>query len=99
MTLVTRNKSYQMLMRFLASLKIPIIATLRDSQNFVHSAAQGIGICEMPAHRIKNDIVEMNAIVTWLDRWLTRRLDVEIALELEQLEGAEKLTPPLVSGR
>ncbi len=89
----SNTKSYQMLTRFLASLKIPMIAVLRDSQNFVHAAAQGIGICEMPAHRIKNDIVEMNAIVTWLDRWLSRRLDAEIALELERVEDAEKLAP------
>lgn len=63
----TRTKSYQMLMRFLSSLKIPMIATLRDSQNYVQAAAQGIGICELPYHKIKNDIRHMNAVFSWLD--------------------------------
>ena len=91
---VRRNtKSYQMLMRFLASLKIPMVAVLRDSQNFVHASAQGIGICELPAHRIKSDIVQMNAIVTWLYRWSTRRrLHAEIEQEFEQLAGPENFT-------
>ena len=40
------TRSCQMLMRFLTSLRIPIIAVLRDSQNYVHAAGQGIGICE-----------------------------------------------------
>lgn len=64
----SRTKSYQMLMRFLTSLKIPIIAALRDSQNYVHAAAVGIGICEMPVHRTKDDIAQMNAVVRWLDQ-------------------------------
>ncbi len=88
------TKSYQMLMRFLASLKIPMIAVLRDSQNFVHASAQGIGICELPAYRIKHDIVQMIAIITWLDKWSTRCVDREIALEFEQLAaGTENSTP------
>ena len=39
------TKSFEKLMRFLDSLGIPIIAVLRDSQNFVHAAEEGIGIC------------------------------------------------------
>jgi len=82
-----------MLTRFLASLKIPMIAVFRDSQNFVHASAQGVGICGVPAHRIKNDVVQMNAIVTWLDKCSTRRLHAEIEQEFEQLAGTENLTP------
>ena len=89
---VRRNtKSFQMLMRFLASLKIPMIAVLRDSQNFVHASAKGIGICEMPAHRIKNDIVQMNSIIAWLNNWPTRRLHAETEQGFEQLAGSENL--------
>ena len=64
----SRTKSYQMLVRFLSSLKIPMIAALRDSQVFMHAAAQGIGIAEMPAHKIRNDIPQINAVVSWLDK-------------------------------
>lgn len=64
----SNTKSYQMLMRFLTSLKIPMIATLRDSQNYVHAAAHGIGICEMPIYRNKDDMPQIDAIASWLDK-------------------------------
>jgi chromosome partitioning protein len=63
-----RTKSYERLMRFLTSLKIPMIAQLRDSQNFVHAAAAGVGIAEMPAYRVRDDLPQVERIVNWLDR-------------------------------
>ena len=89
------TKSFRMLMRFLGSLKIPLIAVLRDSQNYVHAAAHGIGINEMPAYKIKNDIEHLNAVIGWLDQWRTRRLDAEIELEFEQALDELALTPEL----
>ena len=67
------TKSFAKLMRFLDSLGIPIIAVLRDSQNFVHAAEQGIGLCEMQPSRVKADIEQMDRIVSWLDAWPERR--------------------------
>jgi chromosome partitioning protein len=71
----TNTKSYRMLKRFLASLRIPLIASLRDTQNFVHAAAAGVGICEMPPHAITNDIEPLTAIMEWLDKWRARRFE------------------------
>ena len=62
-------------MRFLDSLGIPIIAVLRDSQNFVHAAEQGIGLCEMQPSRVRADLAEMQRIISWLDAWPERRRD------------------------
>ncbi|MDJ0938243.1 MAG: ParA family protein [Woeseiaceae bacterium] len=67
------TKSFSQLMRFLDSLGIPIIAVLRDSQNFVHSAEQGIGLHEMPPSRVAPDLEQLNRIVAWLDTWEERR--------------------------
>ncbi|MCH7854819.1 MAG: hypothetical protein IIB76_10855, partial [Proteobacteria bacterium] len=69
------TRSFKALMRFLFSLKIPVITALRDSQNFVHAAANGMCLHEMPAHKTKKDIAQMDLIVTWLDQWGARRLD------------------------
>lgn len=63
-----RTRSYGRLMRFLTSLKIPMIAELRDSQNYVHAAALGIGVCELPAYRSRQDAPQLDHIVEWLDR-------------------------------
>ena len=67
------TKSLGKLMRFLDSLGIPIIAVLRDSQNFVHSAEMGIGICEMQPSRVKPDVEQIDKIVNWLESWPERR--------------------------
>lgn len=87
------TRSYKMLMRFLTSLEIPIIAKLRDSQNFVFAAAEGIGIYEMPAYRVKKDIEQMDPLVSWLERWRMRKLDAAATPEFEHVIGAEILTP------
>ncbi|MGB5492652.1 MAG: P-loop NTPase [Woeseiaceae bacterium] len=67
------TKSFGRLMRFLDSLGIPIIAVLRDSQNFVHAAENGIGICEMQPSRVQQDLEQIEKIVRWLDAWPERR--------------------------
>ncbi len=67
------TKSFAKLMRFLDSLGIPIIAVLRDSQNFVHAAEEGIGIHEMPPSRVRPEIEQIDRIVRWLDGWEERR--------------------------
>ncbi len=69
------TRSFGKLMRFLDSLGIPIIAVLRDSQNFVHAAEQGIGLCEMQPSRVRDDLEQMQKIVDWLDAWPQRRRD------------------------
>lgn len=67
------TKSFEKLMRFLDSLGIPIIAVLRDSQNYVHAAEKGIGICEMQPYKVRKDVAELEKIVDWLDGWKERR--------------------------
>lgn len=67
------TRSFGKLMRFLDSLGIPIIAVLRDTQNFVRSAEQGLGVCEMPPSKVRPDIEQIEKIVSWLDAWPERK--------------------------
>ena len=67
------TKSFSQLMRFLDSLGIPIIAVLRDSQNYVYAAAEGIGLYEMQPSRVQPDIEQLEKIIKWLDAWPERR--------------------------
>jgi len=67
------TRSFGRLMRFLDSLGIPIIAVLRDSQNFVHAAERGIGLHEMQPSRVRADVEQIEKIVNWLDGWEARR--------------------------
>ena len=90
------TNSFRMLMRFLTSLEIPLVAKLRDSQNYVYAAAEGIGIYEMPAYRVKQDIERMDPLIEWLDMWRMRRLDAAASVDFEHVASAEVLTPALV---
>lgn len=71
------TQSFDQLMRFLDSLGIPIIAVLRDSQNFVRATEQGIGICDMPPHKVRRDMDEMNKIIYWLNSWQDRGRELQ----------------------
>ena len=67
------TRSFQKLMRFLDSLGIPIVAVLRDSQNFVHAAENGVGVHEMQPSRVRREVEQIDKIVSWLDGWEERR--------------------------
>jgi chromosome partitioning protein len=69
------TKSLALLQRVLTSLETPTIAVLRDSQNFVHAANLGLGIYEMPQHKVRQEIEQMDLIIDWLDQQLMRELE------------------------
>ena len=84
------TKSFGKLMRFLDSLGIPIIAVLRDSQNFVHAAEQGMGLCEMQPSRVKQDVEQIEKIVDWLEAWPDRRRDSSSATGISRKPAARR---------
>ena len=82
---------YQSLMRFLETLRIPVIATLRDSQNYVRAAEQGVGLHEMKRHVVAQDLDDWEPLLAWLkakEARLARRVQGSIRglkpLELER---------------
>ncbi|HYJ40515.1 MAG TPA: ParA family protein [Steroidobacteraceae bacterium] len=58
---------FQALMRFLEKLEIPIVATMRDSQNYVRAAEQGVGIHEMKPYLVKEDMAQWQSLLAWLE--------------------------------
>ena len=56
----------QSLTRFLNSLDIPLVATLRDAQNYVRAAEMGLGIHEMPQWQVRQDLASWEPITRWL---------------------------------
>jgi chromosome partitioning protein len=57
---------YQSLLRFLESLGIPIVATLRDSQNYIRAAETGLGIHEMKDYQVGDDTQAWEPLAAWL---------------------------------
>jgi chromosome partitioning protein len=70
---------YQSLMRFLTTLRIPVIATLRDSQNYVRAAELGVGLHEMKKSVVAQDLEDWVPLLAWLEEKefgkSTRKLD------------------------
>ena len=65
---IRRNTlTYQALIRFLQTLGIPIVATIRDSQNYLRAAEQGIGVHEMKTYIAREDIEQWEPLVQWLE--------------------------------
>jgi chromosome partitioning protein len=66
---VRRNTlTYQSLIRFLHTLGIPIVATIRDSQNYVRAAELGVGVHEMKSYMAHDDVEQWTPLVNWLAR-------------------------------
>lgn len=57
---------YRALMRFLGTLEIPILTTLRDSQNYVRAAETGVGIFEMKPYLVREDLDQWLPLIGWL---------------------------------
>jgi chromosome partitioning protein len=57
---------FQSLMRFLQTLRIPVIATLRDSQNYVRAAELGVGLHEMKPQLVAQDLEDWRPMIDWL---------------------------------
>ena len=57
---------YHSLMRFLETLGIPIVATIRDSQNYVRAAETGYAIHEMAGGLVREDLEAWEPLVAWL---------------------------------
>lgn len=73
---------YRDLERFLGSLEIPFIGKLRETQNYIRAAKQGLGIFELPFAMVADDLVEWQPILSWLRDQTAR----QIALPEETME-------------
>lgn len=79
---------YQSLMRFLATLQIPIVATFRDSQNYIRGAELGLGIHEMKPYLVREDTDQWDPLVKWLETRGVARLVAQVAEPAAQIEPA-----------
>ena len=69
---------YQSLMKFLETLRIPVIATLRDSQNYVRASEQGMGLHEMKRYLVAQDLEDWQPMLAWLQAKETARPAIEV---------------------
>ena len=61
------TRAFRALERFLATLRIPLVARLRDTQNYVHAAGQGVGIHELKSYSTRRDLAHWRLLMDWLE--------------------------------
>ncbi|PKO83793.1 MAG: cobyrinic acid a,c-diamide synthase [Betaproteobacteria bacterium HGW-Betaproteobacteria-11] len=61
----SRTRAAGELERFLAGTGLPVIAHLRDTQNYVQAAAHGLSIFDLPASRAARDWAEWQPLIDW----------------------------------
>lgn len=52
---------------FLKGLSIPVIGTLRESQNYIRSAERGLGMFELAPSMVWQDLEQWDPIMAWLN--------------------------------
>ena len=61
------TKAFKALERFLDSLSIPVIANLRDTQNYVVATEEGMGVHEIKNRSTYLDLMHWRGIYNWLE--------------------------------
>jgi len=59
--------SVDQLQHFLQELGVPVVATLRDTQNYVQLAARGLTLWDVAPSRVERDLAQWQPLTAWLD--------------------------------
>jgi chromosome partitioning protein len=61
------TKATEHLQAFLATLGIPLITQLRDTQNYAHLAAHGLSLWDVPPAKVEKDLAQWAPLLAWLN--------------------------------
>lgn len=61
-----RTKAAEQLQRFIEGLDLPVLTFLRDTQNYVQLAAQGLSLWDVTPGRVEKDLEQWTALTDWL---------------------------------
>jgi chromosome partitioning protein len=59
--------SVEHLQQFLQTLKVPVLAQLRDTQNYVQLAARGLTLWDVAPSRVERDLQQWQSLQDWLN--------------------------------
>ena len=62
-----RTRAAEQLPRFVDSLGIPVVGYLRDTQNYVYLAAQGLTLWDVAPSRVAKDRDQWQPLLQWLE--------------------------------
>lgn len=62
-----RTLAADRLHQFVAGLDLPVLGFVRDTQNYVHLAAHGLSLFDVPPSRVAKDLEQWQGICDWLN--------------------------------
>jgi len=62
-----RTIAAEKLAEFVATLGLPVLAYLRDTQNYIHLAARGLTLFDVAPGRVARDLEQWAPLCRWLD--------------------------------
>ena len=62
----SRTIAADKLREFVASLDLPVLGYLRDTQNYIHLAAHGLTLFDVAPSRVEKDLEQWQSICEWL---------------------------------
>jgi len=58
--------SWERLQEFVGTLGVPLVASLRDTQNYVHLAAHGLTLFDVAPAKVERDLAQFAPLARWL---------------------------------
>lgn len=66
---VRANTNYfKVLVAFLEQVNMPLIARIRDTQNYIRAMDAGVSIFDLPPNRVAADLAQWQPLIEWLER-------------------------------
>lgn len=62
-----RTHAAEQLARFVGTLGLPVAGSLRDTQNYVHLAAHGLTLFDVPPRQVERDLATWAPLLAWLE--------------------------------
>jgi chromosome partitioning protein len=62
----SRTRYHSVLTEFLQQVNVPLIASLRDSQNYIRAMDAGVAIFDLPKSRVETDLTQWKPLLSWL---------------------------------
>jgi len=61
------TKASEHLQQYLATLNLPVVTELRDTQNYVQLAARGLTLWDVAPSRVERDLLQWQPLLAWLN--------------------------------
>jgi chromosome partitioning protein len=63
-----RTRAAEQLKQFVEQLGLPVLGTLRDTQNYVHLAAHGLTLWDVAPTRVDKDLPQWQPLIDWVEQ-------------------------------